>query len=136
MLSEKSISELMINVDLLKKLDVSEGCCCYCGRKMTKIKDHRFQFTIDHIIAKSNGGSNHAFNRVPCCRTCNYLKADNSLEYFLFRVEQCLHINIGGSKNSLKRWRHTHSCITEIILLIDNYKKEIFSYKRRPSTFN
>jgi 5-methylcytosine-specific restriction endonuclease McrA len=45
-----------INSELLKALEVKEGCCCYCGRRMNLIKGHDFRTTIDHIKPKSNGG--------------------------------------------------------------------------------
>lgn len=113
----------------LDELRIKEGCCCYCGRRMRKIKKHEYEFTIDHVIPKSNGGTNHPLNRLPCCRSCNHLKANNSLEYFLEQVQYRLVANIGGSKNSLKRWIHTANHISEIKNLIEKYKKEIFRYK-------
>ena len=40
--------------------------CCYCGRDAN---------TIDHVRAKSKGGSSFRKNLVACCRRCNKSKA-------------------------------------------------------------
>lgn len=116
------------NEFLLSELDVAEMCCAYCGRKMNTIKGHSYQFTVDHIIPKSNGGTNSPLNRLPCCRTCNTMKADNSLEYFLTQINFRLSVNIERSKSSLKRWTHMIKNTSYIKESIDKYKKEIFRY--------
>jgi hypothetical protein len=118
------------NEFFLSELDVSEMCCAYCGRKMNYIKGHSYQFTVDHIIPKSNGGTNCDLNRLPCCRTCNSMKADNSLDYFLSQIIFRLSVNIEGSKNSLKRWTHTMKNVLYIKENITKYKKEVFRYSR------
>ena len=39
--------------------------CGYCGREAT---------TVDHIIAKVNGGTDDESNLISCCKTCNSTK--------------------------------------------------------------
>jgi hypothetical protein len=39
-------------------------------------------FTLDHVIPKSKGGSNWQCNLVACCKRCNTLKSDLSVEEF------------------------------------------------------
>ena len=51
----------------------TKGRCSYCGEKATE---------IDHIIAKSNGGTNSTFNLTPACRLCNKKKSNLSLIEF------------------------------------------------------
>ena len=51
----------------------TKGRCSYCGEKAEE---------IDHIIAKSNGGSNSTFNLTPACRSCNEKKSNLSLKEF------------------------------------------------------
>ncbi len=36
--------------------------CGYCGREAT---------TVDHIVAKANGGSDDESNLIACCTSCN-----------------------------------------------------------------
>lgn len=51
----------------------SNGKCVYCGAKATE---------IDHIIARSNGGTNSTYNLVASCRACNEKKSNLSLKEF------------------------------------------------------
>lgn len=41
--------------------------------------------TIDHVIAKCNGGSNVLNNLRPACKKCNALKGKDSIETFRLR---------------------------------------------------
>lgn len=52
--------------------------CHYCGQR------HRLRtLTVDHVVPRSRGGSNHLFNLVLACRPCNLAKADWPVEDFL-----------------------------------------------------
>ena len=51
----------------------SDGKCVYCGAKATE---------IDHVIPRSNGGSNSTYNLVASCRSCNQIKSNLSLKDF------------------------------------------------------
>ena len=51
----------------------TKGRCSYCGEKATE---------IDHIIARSNGGTNSTYNLTPACRLCNEKKSNLSLKEF------------------------------------------------------
>lgn len=52
--------------------------CIYCQRKCGK-----FGPTKDHLVPVSRGGSNGLDNCVPCCKQCNSLKGDLTVEEFL-----------------------------------------------------
>lgn len=125
------MNQSKVNTFILNELEILNGHCCYCGRKMNDIVGHKYQYTIDHVYPRSNGGTNHPLNRLPCCRTCNLMKANHSLQYFLEQVEWRLKANIGGSKCSAKRWKHTHSHIVLVLLAMPKYKKEIFSHPKK-----
>lgn len=45
--------------------------CTYCGVPGTDA-----ELEVDHIIAKSKGGSHHMSNLTTCCRQCNQSKSD------------------------------------------------------------
>ena len=51
----------------------SNGKCVYCGAKAEE---------IDHVIARSNGGTNSTYNLVATCRACNEKKSNLSLKEF------------------------------------------------------
>ena len=51
----------------------TKGRCSYCGAKAEE---------IDHIIARSNGGTNSSYNLTPACRSCNEKKSNLSLKEF------------------------------------------------------
>ena len=43
--------------------------CAYCSQDMTDAEPGTL--ALDHLIARSKGGSNHQSNLVTICRTCN-----------------------------------------------------------------
>ena len=49
--------------------------CIYCGSDKN--------LTLDHVIPKSRGGKNNWKNLATCCRKCNRLKDDSSVDEFL-----------------------------------------------------
>jgi len=49
--------------------------CQYCGKKFK-----RESLTIDHVIPKCRGGTNHWNNTVASCKKCNNLKGDRTPE--------------------------------------------------------
>jgi HNH endonuclease len=58
--------------------DSTSGKCWYCGVQTNPWRD----FTIDHVVPQSRGGSDHVSNLVPSCRTCNLRKKTKNLEEF------------------------------------------------------
>jgi 5-methylcytosine-specific restriction endonuclease McrA len=52
--------------------------CAYCGEKETPLE-------IEHVVAKSNGGSNRITNLTLACHDCNQAKGNDSLEAFFAR---------------------------------------------------
>ena len=51
------------------------GKCAYCGNEIT-INN----MTIDHVIPRSEGGSNSYLNCFPSCSRCNSIKANGTIE--------------------------------------------------------
>jgi len=54
----------------LQILERDHNQCAYCGAEAD---------TVDHIIAKNNGGEDIPSNLVAACRRCNGLKSDKPL---------------------------------------------------------
>ena len=54
--------------------------CCYCGIKLIKDKSNRKNpdmITIDHKVARNDGGRNSMDNLATSCSRCNNLKGSN-----------------------------------------------------------
>ena len=57
--------------------------CAYCGCKMTSKKKKANEVTIDHIIPKSQLGTNDWENLVAACASCNTLRGSiDPYEFF------------------------------------------------------
>lgn len=57
-------------------LSKSHGRCCHCGKKISVGKD----FTVEHVIPLSKGGTNNISNIVALCKDCNDAKQDRIIE--------------------------------------------------------
>lgn len=86
---------------MLRKIKVynkTMGKCWYCGTKLN-IRDKKLlcvikdkdqynngnsshNFSIDHVIPPSKGGTNNIENLVPCCKACNSAKSTRGIEEF------------------------------------------------------
>ena len=62
--------------------------CLYCGRKMDLQFENEHSFTIDHYLARSKGGKDIPDNLIFCCRDCNLLKSNMSVEKYLKNMEK------------------------------------------------
>ena len=51
----------------------TKGRCAYCGAKATE---------VDHVVPRSNGGTNSTYNLVASCRSCNEKKSNLTLKAF------------------------------------------------------
>lgn len=47
------------------------GICHYCGEPMMRMPNERRSFTLDHVVPRSRGGTNHLSNLVGSCAECN-----------------------------------------------------------------
>ncbi|MEG4225474.1 RNA-guided endonuclease IscB [Microcoleus sp. N9_B2] len=69
--------------------------CAYCG-----ITDVAFE--IEHILAKSKGGSNRVSNLCLSCHSCNQAKGNKPVEEFLKKKPEVLKRILAQSKTPLK----------------------------------
>ena len=53
--------------------------CCYCGECFSSVKG----LSLDHVVARENGGGNEATNLVTACISCNSRKGDMSIHQFV-----------------------------------------------------
>ncbi len=65
--------------------DKSKGHCWYCGKKMNPF----LEFSIDHKIPNKDDSLD---NLVPCCRLCNSIKGNRSIQDFRdsMTYKQCI----------------------------------------------
>ncbi|NEQ66060.1 MAG: HNH endonuclease [Symploca sp. SIO2D2] len=69
--------------------------CAYCGVE-------NVPFEIEHILAKSKGGSNRVSNLCLSCHTCNQTKGNKPVEEFLKKKPEVLKRILAHSKAPLK----------------------------------
>lgn len=60
----------------------SHKACAYCG---LEIQTHE-EMRVDHYLPKGSLNSESIYNYVSCCKTCNSVKCNKSLEDFRFRL--------------------------------------------------
>ena len=96
-----SVVRLTYYLSIKKALKVSTGKrhkifsrdrfrCLYCGKDCAPT-----DITLDHVLPKSRGGDSSPSNLVTCCKNCNTLKSDLSLEEFGYALpKSLLHTNI------------------------------------------
>lgn len=63
----------------------TDGTCWYCGTPFAGSYDGYCLMEIDHVIARSQGGSDDLDNLVPSCQECNLIKGNRGIEYLRFR---------------------------------------------------
>jgi hypothetical protein len=56
----------------------TRGKCWYCGVEFDYSTTGHF--TIDHIIPLDKNGNNEIENLVPCCKSCNAIKKNRSID--------------------------------------------------------
>lgn len=84
------------------------GKCLYCGKK---IEWRSGDFTLDHVIPRSLGGTTDWSNIVSCCFSCNQEKSNKTIE--LFGKEPIVDPSIPSNsipiikelKNRFKAWK-------------------------------
>ena len=57
--------------------------CCYCGKPLS-----RTDFSREHVLPKSRGGSNKKVNKLPCCKPCNNEKGAMTLDEYMNWLER------------------------------------------------
>ena len=78
----------------------SKGRCTLCGRFM-----NFDDFTVDHIVPLSKGGSNNINNLQATCRVCNNIKQDILPQDFIYKISEIFlyHMRVRFSN---EMWRH------------------------------
>lgn len=59
--------------------------CVWCGRtcvRHSELEDRGALLTLDHVIARADGGTNHPQNLVTACAKCNRMRQGRTVEDF------------------------------------------------------
>jgi 5-methylcytosine-specific restriction endonuclease McrA len=73
--------EVEVTLNEIETLFATFDTCIYCGVKQSEIDD---VFHIDHIIARSLGGTDTLSNLIACCPTCNHKKQARPVVAYYF----------------------------------------------------
>lgn len=73
--------EVEVTLTEIEALFSTFDSCIYCGIKQSEIDD---VFHIDHIIARSAGGTDTLSNLIACCPTCNHKKQAKPVVAYYF----------------------------------------------------
>ena len=71
--------------------------CCWCGIKVTELRDRPDSATIEHVVPKSHGGADHPDNFAIACHSCNGNRGVRSVEDFMLQKRSA------NDKASLRR---------------------------------
>jgi len=55
--------------------------CYYCG-----VSDEQVKLGWDHLVPRILGGKHTRLNAVPCCRMCNSIKGERTIESMRYRL--------------------------------------------------
>lgn len=72
------------------------------GRNCTYCQKENVPLQVEHIVAKSNGGSNRISNLCLACEKCNQKKGKKSIEQFLSKKPDLLNMILSRAKKPLK----------------------------------
>lgn len=62
--------------------------CAYCNERMELEWGTELAVTIDHIEAQVHGGTDNIFNLTFACQSCNSMKGDKDVEWFVRNVKR------------------------------------------------
>ncbi|MEG4837003.1 RNA-guided endonuclease IscB [Microcoleus sp. B9-D4] len=82
--------------------EVKEYLLTKWGRKCVYCHTENVPLEIEHILAKSKGGSNRVSNLTLACRKCNEAKGNKPIEQFLSRKPDLLKKILSQAKSPLK----------------------------------
>lgn len=61
--------------------------CCWCGIKVTELRNRSDSATIEHVVPKSHGGADHTDNFAIACHSCNGNRGVRSVEDFMLQKQ-------------------------------------------------
>lgn len=102
LMQDPNISGVLYQQGTLKGYEVREYLLEKWGRSCAYCQAQDVPMQIDHIVAKSKGGSDRISNLCLACKKCNQSKGNHSVEEFLKKKPEILKKVLLQAKNSLK----------------------------------
>ncbi len=96
--------------------------CAYCGMGV----EDGVTLSLDHIVAHSNGGTNHETNLVTCCGKCNSSRGNRDIEAFAEGV--AAYINHGTTGTDIMA--HIEACRNRPLKPFMAQAKEVIARRR------
>jgi len=101
-LENPEISGIEYQFGELKGFELKEYLLQKWGRKCAYCSVENVPFEIEHILAKTKGGSNRVSNLCLSCHSCNQAKGNKSVEEFLKKKPEVLKRVLAQAKAPLK----------------------------------
>ena len=95
--------------------------CAYCG----SVLEDGITLTLDHIIPRSRGGTNKAYNLITSCAKCNKSKGDRQANEFITTV--AAYLNHGITATMIED--HIYTCLNRDLKPFREIAKEIISLR-------
>lgn len=89
------------DITKLEAITMQEGKCLYCGNAISFSQG----VELDHIVARSRGGSNKRENLVAICRSCNARKGNFPFGLWAESFANNSEITVANARKRLKEWR-------------------------------
>lgn len=116
----------------------TNGRCWYCGKyinvrdkyvlsRLTDIERHnsnifKDNFSVDHVLPTSGGGTDNIDNLVPCCTRCNSMKQGKGIEDLRQRLWDEQFEDKFGVRFDVKQKEFLRSMGMDLSILVDNVK--------------
>ena len=88
--------------------------CAYCGKILSDTDD----LTMDHKNPKAKGGTDEIDNLVGCCKSCNQMKADRTVDEFRKKLIEAANISNAFSG---KPWKGRGTFWNVLLLCIQKW---------------
>jgi len=103
--------------------------CAYCGKTGVSLQ-------VEHIIPKSNGGTNKISNLTLACESCNQKKGANTVQEFLKGKPAVLKKILAQTNETLKDAASVNAMKDKLFLALSQFNLPIFKWSAALTKFN
>ena len=110
-------------------MDKHNGTCAYCDKKTGRME-------IDHVVPKSNQGSNRISNLVLACCDCNENKSNLTLEQFLYNDSKRISNIRAQLKQSLSGAAHVNVMLPRLVRELNEKGYDVIEHDAATTSWN